>query len=253
MSLVGISRDIFSHPSVVPLSSKEPSAPVLSTEEKLSLGQEISSHHWKGTPLVVFGAITLFVSLVLLLIGALLLGYPIEGFSFVQDILLPFLLPAILGIVGVTIPLFFFASFHHVMAMEKHKQLAESNYRQILEYCLTQQKEVTKKKIIDFIETHVLLPQYTRRFSFVTLSQTLDVLSRQPSSQSSVYDSLISESIRDSISGIFMMKYEKDKRKQKEEKEEQSSIQHNSNNSRSPGVSIHPTISSPVVSSLWVE
>lgn len=253
MTLTGISRDIFSHPSVVPLSSEEHSTSVLSTEEKLSVVQEICSHHWKGTPLVVLGAITLFVSLVLLLIGALLLGYPIEGFSFVQDIFLPFLLPAILVIVGITIPLFFFASHHHVMAMEKHKQLAESNYRQILEYCHKHQQAVTKQKIVYFIETCVLLPQYTRRFSFVTLSQTLDVFSRQPSSQSSVYDSLISESIRDAISGIFMMKYEKDKRRRKEEKKGQSSIQHDANSSRSPGVDIHPTISFPVVSSLWVE
>lgn len=196
---------------------------LLTKEERLDSVQRIRAHRWRGTPMVLLGAIALCVSLVLLLVGSLLLGYPLEGFVFAYDIFLPFLLPAILGIVGVVIPLFFFASHHHIAAMGKHKQLAESNYMQILEYCQKQQKAASKQMIADFIEAYVLLPQYTRRFSFITLSQTLRVIPESGSAQAFSHDSIISESINYVLSGIFMGKHEKEKRRKKEQEQETQS------------------------------
>ncbi|AHK63239.1 hypothetical protein BOKEGFJH_00357 [Chlamydia avium] len=213
--------------SFIPSPSTELTYSVLSSEEKLLLYQEIYSHRWKGTPMVILGSIVLFVSSALLLIGSLLLGYPIEAFSLLHDIILPFLLPAILGIVGIAIPLFFFASLHHAMAVKKHKQLAESNYMQVLKYCHEKQQKVTKQVLADFIETHVVIPQYTRQFSYITLSKTLDIVSEIEPSQSSPYDEDISKGIEYTISGIFMSKYEREKRRQKENKKELQQLSKN--------------------------
>ncbi|WP_348662640.1 hypothetical protein [Chlamydia vaughanii] len=210
------------------LPSAELGYSLLSPEEKLSLCRGIHSHHWKGAPLVFLGVITLVVSIALLLIGSLLLGYPLEGFSFVSDVFLPFLLPAILALVGVAAPLLMLAFQQHSGALAKHKKLAESNYLQILNYCKNQTKKITKQEVAAFIEASVALPEYSRRFFSVTLLQTSKVIPGKGSSHTSLHDEIIAEGILYARDSIYMSQYEKEKRDRvdaEEEEERSASMQ----------------------------
>lgn len=193
---------------------------LLSSEQKLSLYGDIHTHRCKGTPLVFISAISLVVSLVLLLIGSCLLGYPLLGLVFVSDIFLPFLLPGVLLFVLISVPLILYAFQHHKEALSKHKQLAESNYLQILNYCNSQTGKITKKDVAEFIESQVLLSEYTPRFSFVTLFQTTKVIPERDSLQSSLHDSLISEGIDRAQEDIYASEHDKEKRDRLEAEEE---------------------------------
>ncbi|MEF9520076.1 hypothetical protein SBV45_03795 [Chlamydia crocodili] len=194
---------------------------LLSSNEKLSLYSGIHSHRCKGSPLVVVATIVFVCSTVLLLIGSLLAGYPLEGFSFALDVFLPFILPGILSSVLISVPLIMYAFQHHKGALSKHKQLAESNYLQILNYCNSQRGKFTKKEVAAFIESQVLLPEYPQRFSYVTLLQTIKVIPDKDSPHTSVHDAVIAEGIDRARDDIYASEYDKEKRDRLEAEEEE--------------------------------
>lgn len=196
---------------------------VFSPKVKMEKYQAIHTHCWKGIPVLLIGALFFFFSTALLLAGSALVGFPLEGVSFFSEIFCMFLLPAIIGIVGVTMPLFFYALHHHQGALCKHKELAEIGYKQILSYCVNRKKKPTKREVAQYIQSHVLLPEYTRRFSYIALMQILKVIPDKRALQSSSYDSLIADSIAYVREGMYMSRYEKEKRERLEDKEEKAS------------------------------
>ncbi|SYX09061.1 hypothetical protein C834K_0607 [Chlamydia poikilotherma] len=194
---------------------------LLSSNDKLSLYSGIHSHRCKGSPLVIIATIIFVCSIILLLIGSLLAGYPCEGFSFVSDIFLPFLLPGILSFVLISAPLIMYAFQHHKGALSKHKQLAESNYLQILNYCNSQRGKFTKKEVAEFVESEVLLREYPKRFSYVTLLQTIKVIPHKDSPHTSIHDTVIAEGIDRARDDIYASEYDKEKRNRIEAEEEE--------------------------------
>ncbi|AFS24431.1 hypothetical protein B602_0635 [Chlamydia psittaci M56] len=193
---------------------------LLSAEQKLSLYGGIHTHRCKGSPLVIIATIAFVFALVFLLIGSCLLGYPLQGLVFVSDIFLPFILPGVLLLVLISAPLIMYAFQHHKEALSKHKQLAESNYLQILNYCNSQAEKITKKDVAGFIASQVLLAEYTPRFSCVTLLQTMKVIPEKNSLQSSLHDSLIAEGIDRAKEDIYASEHDKEKRDRLEAEEE---------------------------------
>ncbi|BAE81184.1 conserved hypothetical protein [Chlamydia felis Fe/C-56] len=194
---------------------------LLTSEEKLALYNGIHAHRCKGSPLVLIATIVFVISAVLLLIGSILTGFPLEGFSFVLDIFLPFLLPGILSLVLISAPLVMYALQHHRGALSKHKKLAESNYLQILNYCQSQKDNVSKKNVAEFIESQVFLSEYTKSFSYVTLLQTMKVIPGKDSPNASVHDSLIADGVDLAKDNIYASEYDKEKRDRLEAEEEE--------------------------------
>ncbi|XHF36790.1 hypothetical protein O1W69_05140 [Chlamydia sp. 12-01] len=197
---------------------------LLSSEEKLSLYSGIHSHRCKGSPLVIIATIVFVCSIVLLLIGSLLSGYPLEGFSFASDVFLPFILPGILSLVLIAAPLIMYAFQHHKGALSKHKQLAESNYLQILNYCNSQKGKFTKKEVAAFVESQVLLPEYSQSFSYVTLLQTIKIIPKKDSPHTSTHDTIITEGVDRARDDIYASEYNKEKRDRLEAEEEEDKV-----------------------------
>ncbi|ASD30709.1 hypothetical protein [Chlamydia abortus] len=210
---------------------------LLSSEQKLTLYGDIRRHRCQGGPLVVVGTLAFIFALVLVLIGSCLLGYPLQGLVFVSDIFLPFLLPGCLLFVLIAAPLMMYAFQYHKAALSKHKQLAESNYVQILHYCNSQTGKITKKDVAGFIASQVLLVEYTPRFSFVTLLQTLKVIPEKDSSRSSLHDSLIAEGVDRAKEDIYASEYDKEKRDRLEAEEEARAAEQRQEEEASLGVS----------------
>ncbi|WP_041462217.1 hypothetical protein [Chlamydia caviae] len=206
---------------LVNLESSKLGYTLLSSEDKLSLYRGIHSHRCKGAPLVFIAGIVLVCSLVLILIGSMLVGYPLEGFSFALDVFLPFLFPGIFSLVLIVAPLFMYAFQHHKGALSKHKKLAESNYVQILNHCNSQKGKFTKKEVAAFVESQVLLPEYPQTFSCVTLLQTIEVIPHKDSPHASMHDGVISEGIDRAREDIYASADDKEKRDRLEAEEEE--------------------------------
>ncbi|WP_435890389.1 hypothetical protein [Chlamydia buteonis] len=221
------------------LPSSELSYTLLSSEQKLALYGGIHAHRCRGGPLVIIATVAFVCALVFLLIGSLLLGYPLQGFCFVSDIFLPFILPAILLLVLISFPLIIYAFQHHKEALSKHKELAESNYLQILNYCNSQTRRISKKDVARFIESEVLLTEYTSRFSYVTLYQTMKAIPEKDSAHSSLHDALIAEGIDRAKEEIYASEYDKEKRDRLEAEEEERSAEQRQEEASSE---VHPLL-----------
>ncbi|ETF37598.1 hypothetical protein [Chlamydia pecorum] len=201
-------------------------AHVFSSEEKVVLYQKITRHRYLGAPAAIFAALILTFATMSIFLGCGLCCVS-EDLNIWMEVILPFLVPAILAIVLLVIPLCIYAYLHHEKAMALQENLAKSNYTQILARCQQSPSLPRPKKqvLVNFIETEVLEPTYSRRFSYSNLFYTQKYISKMSSLEESSYHSLISQSIDTVKERIFMNKEQRLKQEKKEKEEEEEKAQ----------------------------
>ncbi|ANH78984.1 hypothetical protein [Candidatus Chlamydia sanziniae] len=191
---------------------------VLTSEQKLEIYHNVSYHRWKGVLPAILAAIILTFAVIVFSLGAILLGCPPIGVSIMTEIILPLIVPAVLAFILLVLPLNIYAYSHHKHALNLHKNLAESNYNQIRNHCI-QEKNISKQPLANFIESNVLVPQASKRFSFISLGKTIKGLPPKDSDQASRYDETILQALEYVKEGIHMNQYEKKKRDKREAEE----------------------------------
>ncbi|SPN73380.1 hypothetical protein C10C_0200 [Chlamydia serpentis] len=193
----------------------------LTKEEKIDCYQKVSSHLWRGAPAAICAAILLVFCIFGFILGAVLLGAPLEGVSIINEVILPWLVPSVLVFILIVLPLNIYAYSHHKEVLALHKRIAESNYNEAHNYCEKEKKTPDKKVLSNYIESKVLIPEYSKRFSSMILGKTLRIIPNKNSSESSKHDGVIQKAIERAKESIYMNKYEKEKRNKREIKKEE--------------------------------
>ncbi|WP_201456947.1 hypothetical protein [Chlamydia sp. 17-3921] len=215
-------------PAILSPTSSITRTSILSYEEKLSAYNKISSHRYFGSPAAIVAAIALTFSTVALFLGCGLCGYTSEGLCIWADIILPYILPAVLSIVFIVLPLNIYAYIHHKKAMALQTRLSQSNYFEILKHCEQQSEVPTKKSLTRFIENEVLLTEYSRMFSSTILFHSRKQIPSKDSKEASSHDSLIDQAIDSARERIFMNEAQRQRKEEKDDEENPPSSSSNS-------------------------
>ncbi|AAD18383.1 hypothetical protein CpB0236 [Chlamydia pneumoniae TW-183] len=193
---------------------------VLTGEEKVACYKKAFNHIWHGAPAIILAAALLMFCIFGFVLGSILLGAPLEGASILYDVILPWLLPSILVFVLLVLPLNIYAYSHHKQVLALHERITQSNYKEIYDHCEKEKKTPNKKALSLYIESQVLVPEYSKRFSSMILGKTLKIIPKKDSPESLKHDELIQKALERAKENIYMNKNQREKRDEREAKKE---------------------------------
>ncbi|WP_100934879.1 hypothetical protein [Candidatus Chlamydia corallus] len=205
---------------------------VLTMEKKVDCYKKISNHLWCGAPAAICAVVLLIFCIFGFVLGSVLLGAPLGGVSILYEVILPWLLPSILVFVLLVLPLNIYAYSHHKEVLALHGRITQSNYNELQNYCEGEKETPDKKTLALYIESKLLVPEYSKRFSSMILGKTLKIIPQKDSPESSKHDELIQKALERAKENIYMSKHQKEKRDKREAKKEEQKAQQT--NSSSP-------------------
>lgn len=189
---------------------------IMPQELALQSYRTIQQARCKGGCLIFVSVFIFMIACAVLFLGALFLGTP-ENFSNVLlEVGLTMILPSLLAIFLISAPLFMHGLLYDHISRVEHKKIASSHYEQLCKFCQKQQQGSifpSKKDIVLFIENQMLLSDYTRVFSSISLSQTIilaQTIKKLPSKQQQI----LIDALETAKTRLFMS----DAKKRKQEK-----------------------------------
>lgn len=202
--------------SLFPIHTQQPQPwKALSKEEILRSHQTIERIRFKGGALLFASIFIFMIAAAFLILGALFLGTPQDFCNVVQEVVVTMILPSLFAIFFISAPAFMFGLTYDHISRSEHKKIAESQCAKLRQfYDERPLTTVSKKDVVTFIEEQLLLKEFSRLFSSISLSQTIQVARKAEGFRDKQRETIV-DALETAKSRLFMNA--RQKKKQEEE------------------------------------
>lgn len=205
---------------ILPLSPSWPVLPssktpkILSEQEKEQHFHKIFSSQRKNIAAIFISVVVFILAFATFLLGCLLC-IPVmdSGVGILSEVVLPLLLPSLLAMICISLPLLLYAYKQQKNIEYRYHQVALSNYAESLRWCVRHKEEEQNRNNLANFMRSALFSEYSRQFSFFSLTKTVTLLSEK---ETSPYDELIKETLLYVKDEVFMSRLDQDARRREE-------------------------------------